>query len=70
MFPIWEKPIEELIELIESEQVEIRIRSVDSNFDRFINKGALYDRRFVKNLPENIDPMGENGEFHTEVILD
>ena len=26
-----------------------------------------YDRAFIEDLPENTDPCGENGEFHTFV---
>lgn len=25
----------------------------------------MIDKDFVKNLPEGVDPCGENGEFHT-----
>ena len=27
--------------------------------------GRIIDRNFIKDLPENVDPCGENGEFHT-----
>ncbi|HBX47514.1 MAG TPA: ATP-binding protein, partial [Clostridiaceae bacterium] len=27
--------------------------------------GRLYDKNFLADLPENIDPCGENGEFHS-----
>ncbi len=27
--------------------------------------GTLFDFNFLKNLPANVDPCGENGEFHT-----
>ena len=27
--------------------------------------GTLFDSGFVKNLPEDVDPCGENGEFHS-----
>ncbi|GEN53613.1 ATP-binding protein [Halobacillus faecis] len=29
--------------------------------------GVLYDREFLHSLPSDIDPCGENGEFHTFV---
>lgn len=69
IFPIWQKPIEELIGIIESEDAEIRISSIDSKFNGFIKEGTLFNQRFIEHLPESMDPMGENGEFHTEVIL-
>ena len=31
--------------------------------ERFV--GREYDRAFVAELPEEVDPCGENGEFHT-----
>ena len=27
--------------------------------------GRIIDKDFVKDLPSNVDPCGENGEFHT-----
>jgi diphthamide synthase (EF-2-diphthine--ammonia ligase) len=27
--------------------------------------GRMIDHDFIKDLPENVDPCGENGEFHT-----
>ncbi len=27
--------------------------------------GRLYDKNFLADLPENINPCGENGEFHS-----
>lgn len=30
--------------------------------------GRLYDKRLLADLPENIDPCGENGEFHSFVF--
>ena len=30
--------------------------------------GRLYDREFLSELPEEVDPCGENGEFNTFVF--
>lgn len=27
--------------------------------------GRVIDEQFISDLPENVDPCGENGEFHT-----
>ena len=35
-----------------------------------INVGDVYCEAFVKRLPEGVDEMGENGEFHTHVYHD
>jgi diphthamide synthase (EF-2-diphthine--ammonia ligase) len=35
-----------------------------------VRVGAEYNRHFVDGLPPGVDPFGENGEFHTEVVFD
>lgn len=35
-----------------------------------IKVGDVYCEAFVKRLPEGVDDMGENGEFHTHVYHD
>lgn len=35
-----------------------------------IKIGDVYCAAFVKRLPEGVDAMGENGEFHTHVYHD
>lgn len=39
--------------------------------EKFLDKsfcGRVFDRQFIKDLPENVDACGENGEFHTFVF--
>lgn len=31
--------------------------------------GRIIDKDFIKDLPENVDPCGENGEFHTFTLM-
>ena len=36
--------------------------------EKYLDKsfvGRIIDENFIKDLPENVDPCGENGEFHT-----
>lgn len=67
VFPIWKQPTPELAS-----------RFVDSGFvaytscidpsrlsDEFV--GRRLDRAFFRDLPEDVDPCGENGEFHSFV---
>jgi diphthamide synthase (EF-2-diphthine--ammonia ligase) len=68
-FPIWNKPLEELITRLEREPVVVRISSVMDEFNKHISPGDTFNREFVEGLPYHIDPMGENGEFHTEVEM-
>ncbi|HXV64847.1 MAG TPA: ATP-binding protein, partial [Vicinamibacteria bacterium] len=35
-------------------------RALDPSF-----AGRIFDRDFLNDLPEQVDPCGENGEFHT-----
>ncbi len=68
-FPIWQKPYNELFDRLEREKVSIRISAVMDDFQDLIAPGTLFNREFVESLPEEVDKMGENGEFHTEVTF-
>jgi diphthamide synthase (EF-2-diphthine--ammonia ligase) len=69
-FPIWQKPYDELFDRLEDEDVTVKISGVMSEFDGFIKPGDMFTREYAYSLPEQIDRMGENGEFHSEVIFD
>lgn len=69
LFPIWQKNLDELLPLITLKAVEIRINAVKKEFEKYIRVGELYHQRFVQQLPGEIDPMGEHGEFHTKLIF-
>ncbi|MDX1617706.1 MAG: hypothetical protein R3224_02895 [Balneolaceae bacterium] len=68
-FPIWEKSLHDLLPVLILNPVEVKISAVKEEFRELIRVGETYDQRFVQTLPPEIDPMGENGEFHTEVIF-
>ena len=69
-FPIWEKPYDELFERLEEEKLSVKISGVMSEYDGYIKPGDPFTREYANSLPEHIDRMGENGEFHTEVLFD
>lgn len=69
LFPIWEKSLHDLLPVITLKPVEITISAVKEEFKKFIRVGEVYNQRFVHQLPEEIDPMGEKGEFHTKVMF-
>lgn len=72
LFPIWEKSIHELLPVLQFKPVEVKISAVQEDFQAFIRVGETFDQSFVvqlQHLPEEIDPMGERGEFHTKVIF-
>ncbi|MDR8390845.1 hypothetical protein NC796_06840 [Aliifodinibius sp. S!AR15-10] len=70
LFPIWEKSLHDLLPVLLLKPVQIKISAVKGEFQKYIKVGEAYDQAFVRTLPKEIDPMGENGEFHTEVMFE
>ena len=67
IFPLWGINTQALNKQIIDLGVKAIIASVDTKYLPAYYAGAEYDNEFIKNLPDNIDPCGENGEFHTFV---
>ncbi len=67
VFPIWKRPSLELLEEFWDLGFKTIVVSVNGNVLDKSFCGKILDRDFVKELPANIDPCGENGEFHTFV---
>ena len=68
VFPLWKKNTLELMKFFIDSGFKAITVSVDANV---LNKsfcGRIIDRQFFKDLPEGVDPCGENGEFHTFVF--
>ncbi len=68
IFPLWKKNTKKLI----TDFIEVGFKAIvvctnakllDQSFC-----GRIIDRNFIDDLPENVDPCGENGEFHTFVF--
>ncbi len=68
LFPLWKRNTTELVK----EFIELGFRTIvvsidgsklDSSF-----AGRELDIDFLNDLPSNVDPCGENGEFHTFVF--
>jgi uncharacterized protein (TIGR00290 family) len=73
VFPIWKKSIHELLPALLLKPVKIEINAVKEEFRSLIRVGESFNQSFVtqlQHLPEDIDPMGEKGEFHTKVIFE
>jgi len=68
VFPLWSKNSQELVGYF----IKLGFKAVVTTVDpRKLNPGfcgRIIDRQFIKDLPENIDPAGENGEFHSFVF--
>jgi uncharacterized protein (TIGR00290 family) len=67
VFPLWKAPTEKLVREFVSLGFRAVVVCVD---DHFLNQsfvGRDIDEAFLKDLPEGVDPCGENGEFHSYV---
>lgn len=66
-FPIWGKDTRTLAESF----VDLGFKAVVCCLDqRKLGKefcGRKFDKKFLSDIPQNVDPCGENGEFHTFV---
>jgi uncharacterized protein (TIGR00290 family) len=68
IYPLWKKEVRSLAtEFIESGFKAI-ICSADNKFFDEQTVGTYYDYNFINTLPDEVDPCGENGEFHTFVF--
>ncbi|HKJ32628.1 MAG TPA: hypothetical protein VKA34_12410 [Balneolales bacterium] len=68
-FPVWEKPYHQLYPELWKTPVTIKISSVNQDYEEYISEGVTFNHNFIDHLPDFIDPMGEKGEFHTQVIF-
>ena len=48
-------------------KVPDRPNAAESPFAYSAYAGRAYDERFLSEIPADVDPCGENGEFHTFV---
>jgi uncharacterized protein (TIGR00290 family) len=68
VFPLWKQNTEKLLEEFISEGFKAIVVCVNTNkLDRSFC-GRMLDKDFLNDLPEDVDPCGENGEFHTFVF--
>ena len=68
VFPLWKRDTTELI----NEFIDLGFKTIVVCVnEKFLDKsfcGRISDSDFIKDLPENVDVCGENGEFHTFVF--
>lgn len=68
VFPVWGEPTAQLADRMIAAGLRAIVTSVSGlHLDRSF-AGRWFDRQFLADLPENVDPLGENGEFHTCAI--
>ncbi|WP_029274348.1 diphthine--ammonia ligase [Pedobacter borealis] len=63
IFPLWKKDTKHLIEEFLNLNYKTIIVCTQQNLENFCGKVISLD--LIKQLPADIDPCGENGEFHT-----
>jgi len=65
MFPLWQRPTLPLAHAMIDSGLEAYLATVDLNKLPAEFAGRKFDLQLLADLPEGIDPCGENGEFHT-----
>ncbi len=67
VFPLWLRDTHSLAREMIASGIEARIAAVNAaRLDRSY-AGRMFDDAFLADLPADVDPCGENGEFHTFV---
>ncbi len=67
IFPLWKKDTRELVRMVENAGIDAIIVCVN---EKYLGKeflGRKINADLLNSLPDNVDPCGENGEFHTFV---
>jgi len=67
VFPLWKKDTKVQIHDFLNAGYKAIIVSTNDKFLESSFCGRILDEKLLKDLPENVDPCGENGEFHTFV---
>lgn len=68
LFPIWKENTNLLAQSFIDEGFKAILACVDSGKSISKYAGKLYSKSFIDEISDNIDPCGENGEFHTFVF--
>lgn len=68
LFPIWKRNTRELAETFIDLGFRAILTCVDTKVLDESFSGRNFDRSLLADLPERVDPCGENGEFHSFVF--
>ena len=68
VFPLWQKPTAQLARDMIASGLEAYVVTLDLAKLPASFVGRRFDESLLADLPEGIDPCGENGEFHTCVV--
>jgi uncharacterized protein (TIGR00290 family) len=67
VFPVWKRDTAELARTFIDLGFKAVLTCVDSQVLDKKFAGRAFDRQLLDDLPDNVDPCGENGEFHSFV---
>ncbi|NML68441.1 diphthine--ammonia ligase [Chryseobacterium sp. RP-3-3] len=65
VFPLWKKNTTDLIHEFLDLGFKTIVTCVNETYLDKSFAGRIIDQDFIRDLPKNVDPCGENGEFHT-----
>jgi uncharacterized protein (TIGR00290 family) len=68
IFPLWQAPTAALAEEMIAAGLQARLTCVDRRVMPATFAGRSFDAALLRDLPPEIDPCGERGEFHTCVV--
>jgi uncharacterized protein (TIGR00290 family) len=68
VFPLWQRPTLALAHAMIESGLEAYLATVDLKKLPAEFAGRKFDAALIADLPDGIDPCGENGEFHTCVV--
>lgn len=64
-YPMWKKNTSELIQEVLDKGFKTITCCINDQYLNESHSGALITPKWIKELPKEVDPCGENGEFHT-----
>jgi uncharacterized protein (TIGR00290 family) len=68
VFPLWDRPTLPLAQAMIASGLEAYLATVDLKKLPADFAGRKFDAQLLADLPDGVDPCGENGEFHTCVV--
>lgn len=68
VFPLWKSDTKQLLTEFITLGYQAIVVCVNANYLDQSFCGRIIDEQFIADLPDNVDPCGENGEFHSFVF--
>jgi len=68
LFPLWQRPTRALAHTMIDGGLKAVLTCVDPKQLAPEFSGRFFDEQLLRDLPETVDPCGENGEFHSFVF--